>query len=435
MNLKNPVIVNLDLLFIMKYSQYNVIHTDGTSTWIFNTLTNAFVKIENPTYEAIWNDAEIDTRKVLLAQGILTEELNENLIYKYKYYRHAFNNQRLHLCIAPVMICNFSCFYCFEEGNKNLPIMADDVEEAIIQYIENNKENQLSINWFGGEPLLGFDRIVSIANKLNEKKIKFSSSMVTNGSLLTKDKIEKLNLLHLSHIQISLDGLADIHDKRRYFKSGAPSFEVILSNIDNLLKMTSIPLHIQVTIDKTNNTAFDDILILFKRKYPNLTDNRIKIGCNFVQDRTGFEQNSVCYTNDDIFKQKVENLKLGKRNDLTPFLPNLAQPCMYRCLKTFCIDPSGDMYKCLEHLGNPNYKIGNVLEKKISQRKIVMTTFQEDPFEDNECLACKVFPVCGGGCPIDRIKKGKGEDVDCCSIYKTKLAEMLPYLYEYRYNK
>lgn len=418
----------------MNFSKYNVTHTDGITTWIFNTLTSAFVKMENSTYETVWNEDEIELRNILLNQGILTEEDDEILIYKYKYYSHSFNKKNFHLCIAPTMKCNFSCFYCFEEGNKNLSTMNEDVEEALVRYIESNKDNQISINWFGGEPMLAIEKILSISRKLNEKKIVFSSSMVTNGSLLNKRNIEKLDILHLTHIQISLDGLTDVHDNRRCFKNGTPSFDIILSNIDNFINSTSIPLYIQVTIDKTNQTAYEDILSSFKQKYPTLLGKRIQIGCNFVQDRTGFEQSSVCYTNEEIFNKKIANIKTGEINELTPFLPGISYPCMYRHIKSFCIDPSGNMYKCLEHLGDPQYKIGNILEGKISQRKMVMATFQEDPFINTECLSCNVFPVCGGGCPVDRIKKKINHEIDCCSIYRTKLAKMLPYLYEYLYK-
>ena len=39
---------------------------------------------------------------------------------------------------------------------------------------------------------------------------------------------------------------------------------------------------------------------------------------------------------------------------------------MYRNPTSFAIDPSGDMFKCLEHLGNSEYKVGNIKEKSVS---------------------------------------------------------------------
>lgn len=418
----------------MKFSKYNVVKNDGISTWIFNTLTKAFVKLPAEIYNKIEEEDASGLRKELLKQGIFTDDADEISLYKYKYYAHAFNPRIFHLCIAPTMQCNFSCFYCFEEGNKNLPTMSDEVENALIRYIEKNKEDQVSINWFGGEPLLAFDRIVSISEKLNQKNIRYVSSLVTNGSLLTKSKIARLDRLHLTHIQISLDGLAPVHDGRRCFKNGRPSFDLILSNIDSFIRNSSIPLHIQVAIDKTNSSAFHELLHLFNQSYPELVNKRIRIGCNFVQNRTEFDRCGVCFTLDDIFAKQVESLKNGEKNDLTPTLPDLSLPCMYRCKKSFAIDPAGDMYKCLEYLGDPRFKVGNLLEGKISPKKLAQATFSESPFENDACTDCPVFPVCGGGCPIDRIKERNAPDKTYCSIHKTKLADMLPLLYAYAYS-
>lgn len=418
----------------MKLSKYNIIKSDGISTWIFNTFTKAFVKLPAVAYQKIGEEETSDLKKELFKQGILTDESDEISPYKYKYYAHAFDSRLFHLCIAPTMKCNFSCFYCFEEGNKNLPAMSDEVENALVRYIEKNKENRISINWFGGEPLLAFDKIVSICDKLNHKNIDYVSSLVTNGSLLTKSKIARLDLLHLSHIQISLDGPAPIHNRRRCFKNGTPSFDTILSNIDHFIHTTSIPLHIQVAIDKTNASAYHEMLRLFNQNYPGLVDKRIRIGCNFVQDRTTFDKRGVCFTNDDIFDKQVESLKNGEKNDLTPSLPDLSLPCMYRCKNSFAIDPAGDIYKCLEYLGDPQFKVGNLLEGKISYKKVAQATFAESPFEDDACLNCPVLPICGGGCPIDRIKHQNDLNNNYCSIHKTKLADLLPIFYTYSYS-
>lgn len=421
----------------MKFSRYNIYKSDGSTTWIYNCLSGSFVKTENVVLNAL-DDADAEEyRRTLLSQGILIEdETDETSQYKYRYYKNAFDNSGLYLCIAPTMRCNFSCFYCFEEGNKNLPAMSDEVEEALIRFIESNKGKRIAINWFGGEPLLAFDRIESIVDTLNEKQINFTSSIITNGSLLTQDVIRKLDNLHPFHIQISLDGLAEVHDKRRCFKNGKPSFEVILSNIGRFLESCTYSLFIQVTTDRTNETAYRDIVELFQRKFPgHMASKRVQIGCNYVKNRTDFQQKSVCLTHDETFRKSLESLKTGGNDHMKPFLPGAALPCMYRCRDVFAIDPAGDMYKCLEHLGNPRYRVGNLLEGKLSKTRIAQSFFEEDPFEDPECKRCPVLPVCGGGCPADRLKKKEGKEVDCCSHYKHDLAELLPYLYEYRYKK
>lgn len=146
--------------------------------------------------------------------------------------------------------------------------MDEDVENAIVEYLHINRDKKLQSIGLAESPLMGFARIVSISHKLKNLNIKFRSSIVTNGSLLDEDKINQLHVLNLNHLQISLDGLAHTHDKRRYFKTGKPSFDLIISNIENFLRLNRYSLYIQVTVDKTNSNAYEDIVKFFNEKFP-----------------------------------------------------------------------------------------------------------------------------------------------------------------------
>lgn len=50
---------------------------------------------------------------------------------------------------------------------------------------------------------------------------------------------------------------------------------------------------------------------------------------------------------------------------------------------------------------------------------------------DNGDIACGCgyTSICGGGCPIDRIKRARGESANVCSKYKNGLSRILPVLY------
>ncbi len=110
----------------MKISKFNVIKTCNNSTFIYNTLTTGFVKMETKqwfsVYENIKKKGNVIENKVcaiLQNAGILVDDdYNELNVYKYKYYSSMFQNSSLILSIAPTMKCNFNCFYCFEDGKK-----------------------------------------------------------------------------------------------------------------------------------------------------------------------------------------------------------------------------------------------------------------------------------------------------------------------------
>lgn len=105
-------------------------------------------------------------------------------------------------------------------------------------------------------------------------------------------------------------------------------------------------------------------------------------------------------------------------------MPGLSQPCMYRSTNSYAIDAEGYLYKCLEHVGKPNYAVGNLLKQKVSLSKLAECAFSFSAFDNKECVNCPVFPICGGGCPTDRIKE-KGKNFASCSFYKEHITNIL----------
>lgn len=429
----------------MKLSQYNVISPYGDYVLVYNTFTTSFIKIALGKWEEIRQSLSQDNTKKIstdiinqLANGgfIVNDDTNELIPIMHQYYSKMFHDRSLNLSIAPTMKCNFNCFYCFEEGNKNYGIMSDTVVDKLVEYIYSNKDKYITIHWFGGEPLLGFHQIKNISDKLNERGVKYTSTIITNGSLLSERIISELEGLHLEYIQISLDGVAKDHDKRRTFKNGKPSFDLIISNLKNLMTKTDIRVCIHVTVDHTNEHAYKDVVDYMKSNFKEYIDSRrITLGHNYVQNRTGFDTTDSCFSSEQILKDEIDNLRHHTGTARVPSLPGLASPCMFRCRDSYAIDSKGYIYQCLEHLGNPQFKIGSIVDGKISRSKLIETSCSHLPFEDEECRKCAYLPICGGGCPVDRIKAKQGSIKSCCSIHKDKLAALLPHLYEVNYKK
>jgi uncharacterized protein len=71
-----------------------------------------------------------------------------------------------------------------------------------------------------------------------EREIGASTYLITNGTLLTPDRIAYFNAHHAT-IQVSVDGDPATHDRFRVFKSGKPTMERIRPNIDELSRQNS----------------------------------------------------------------------------------------------------------------------------------------------------------------------------------------------------
>lgn len=424
-------------------SKYNVIKKDETNTFVFNTLTSGFVKVSTK----YWNDvrtseikggigAELVNESLVKTGIFVRSDVDELQLYKYFYYNVVFQNNSFALAIAPTMKCNFGCFYCFEEGNKNAGVMKQEIADNLVKYITLQKNKNVFITWFGGEPLLGFERIVYICEELKKNNVSYTSNMISNGSLLTESVIKKLSLLNLKSIQISLDGLKEEHDKRRIFKNGAPSFDLIVHNIENLLRETNVRVIVKVTVDHTNASAFGDVRRYFREHYESFVDKgQLLVVSNFVKDRTGFDKNGSCFNSVDELKEQIKSFESSSDVCEKPRLPGLARPCMFRCQTQLAVDSQGYIYRCLENLGVPATKVGDLCTGKMSSARMAQTTFQDDPFENAECKSCSYLPICGGGCPVVRRQKMAGKKIECCTSFKNNLAELLPYFYKHKQFK
>ena len=113
------------------------------------------------------------------------------------------------------------------EEHKNIS-MTDEVEDKLVKFISSNEQaKQLTVTWFGGEPLLEFKRIVSLTKKMQALNLDYQADMITNGYLLTEKVVAMLPSLSISSLQITINGMKAVHDSRRCLKLGAPTFDRI----------------------------------------------------------------------------------------------------------------------------------------------------------------------------------------------------------------
>jgi MoaA/NifB/PqqE/SkfB family radical SAM enzyme len=103
--------------------------------------------------------------------------------------------------IVPARFCNLSCGYCneFDKVSKPVPL-----EEMIRRIDHLGKLGTAMIGLSGGEPLTHPD-LDEIIRRI--RKNGAIAGLITNGYLLNKERIERLNRAGLDHLQISIDNL------------------------------------------------------------------------------------------------------------------------------------------------------------------------------------------------------------------------------------
>ena len=115
--------------------------------------------------------------------------------------------------------------------------MTEEVISSIIKFLKNNETTKnVHVTWFGGEPLMGINQIRSLYSQMIQLSDKrYSFSMITNGFLMSLNIIEFLKEMKLRHIQITLDGLKENHNKVKYTSNCADTFTRTIKNIDLLV--------------------------------------------------------------------------------------------------------------------------------------------------------------------------------------------------------
>jgi uncharacterized protein len=261
---------------------------------------------------------------------------------------------------------------------------------------------------FGGEPLLEKEKILKVFSSLypyfEKKDIVFSSDIITNGILLTRDFEEEIVNYGLNTIVITLDGSPDVHNKKRVFKNGEPTFDIILENI---IKVKDIAkFHINVNIDEMNNMdEISELLNMLKRN--NLQECIKRIDFKPIVNGEIIKCGITSFRNANLDKL-IGFRKLAKALGFSVLNQPVFGPCDIYFKNSFVIDVNGDIYKCAALIGNKKYVVGSIYNSDGKE-----LDFFKLP-ENNECLDCKFLPVCYSGCRYSAyLETGDINNISC----------------------
>ena len=104
--------------------------------------------------------------------------------------------------IIPIRRCNLSCTYCNEYDDFSKPVPTETMVERIDQLARLGLG---VVTLSGGEPLLHPELDDIIRAMRSHRGV--MAGMITNGYLLTPDRVQRLNRAGLDHMQISIDNV------------------------------------------------------------------------------------------------------------------------------------------------------------------------------------------------------------------------------------
>lgn len=232
-------------------SQFSLPFIHRGKSYVFNTMTKQCVEAELPASATANGDFdELIKGRFLVPKG--TDELvyYRSIISFLKAYEQ--KNLKKGYTILPTLGCNARCVYCFQEGMQQIGMTHETVEDALRFILNDCGGKEITLSWFGGEPLLREDVIDRITSGVKEAGVEFKSLMISNGSLITPATIGKMvDLWRVQSIQISMDGAERDYIARKRYLTYRDDYHIV---IDAIQRMSDADIQVMVrcNVDENN---------------------------------------------------------------------------------------------------------------------------------------------------------------------------------------
>jgi len=338
--------------------------------------------------------------------------------------------------------CNLDCTYCYyldkaaRYGGRQA-VMNDALLELYIkQYIEANEVPTVRFCWHGGEPLLlGLDffrRAMALQQKYADGK-RIENTLQTNGTLVDDEWCD-LFVGNGFLVGVSLDGPESIHDAFRLAKNGRPTFDRVMRTIElfhrNGVEFNTLSV-VNIQCEGRGAEIYRFLRDVVRSRYMQFLP-----AVEHVVDRPESPRPLIVPPECEGARPAEWSVSAKGYGDflcdvfdrwvvrdvgtvfVQMFDTTLAQWCGVEagvcsmcetCGDDLVVEHNGDVYSC-DHFVFPEYKLGNIAETPLSEiyrsKKRLEFGLNKRNTLPAECLRCKYYFACRGGCPKHRFDRG-----------------------------
>lgn len=406
----------------MTFSIYNITFAESNGVILYNIASDGILQLNTQVAELLdkyANDVDAlhdvfpDLFDALKKYGFIVADGTDEVQTLIDGWTKNFTSKEtFRLTINPTLNCNLRCWYCYENHDVNR-IMSDDTINRIKRFINTKVQDKslktFCLDFFGGEPLLQFNRVVyplieEAYGKCQECGKEFHLAFTTNGTLLTPDKINRIALLlgttndghkTIPSFQITLDGNEEFHNKVRKTPAGEGSYQAIMLNIKEAL-----------------SRGFD-IFVRF-----NTTNENIDSYLDVIDDFAEIPKEQAVHLQFDLQKVWQDNASPQTRDKVKKLSDALSAEgfrvtIQSVCNRRFCyadkdnnvvVNYDGNIYKCTAREFTPELAEGMIdADGAITYNNRYMRRLSLR-FGNGMCRRCKIYPICHGGCTQDKLE-------------------------------
>jgi uncharacterized protein len=365
----------------------------------------------------------------------------------------AHATRRFHVMVKPAgSACNLDCTYCFYLSKQTLPggpggghMSVEVLERFVRDYIGSVTGEEVVFSWQGGEPtLMGiefFEAVVALQRKYAKPGQRIENDLQTNGTLLDENWARFLKQ-HRFLVGLSIDGPRDVHDRTRFTKRGAATFDEVYAAA-KLLRRFGVPFNTLTCVHRYNASRPLDVYRFLRRE----------LGSTYLQfipivEIRGFETTAphawdparlpivgspesrpdhadsivtewsvdpdeyghfLCKVWDEWLARDVGKVLVSFCETLVAQRMGLpSQVCVHSeiCGKGVALEHDGSVYAC-DHYVYPEYRLGNIRQRSLGDMVFSPTQVKFGYAKSEKlpayCRQCEFLGDCWGECPKNRL--------------------------------
>lgn len=392
-------------------------------------------------YLYVYDDASMDVfRQTVNNPGVLNENVKKNLIENgfidcngnvdFELVDNAINEDFLSSPITLHYVythkCNLNCKHCYSKRAAFNNELSLEQKLGILDQAKDMGVFKILIG--GGEPFVCDDFIKFLSASVDRG---LYTRAFTNGLLLNDKIIGELSNIAIGGISVSIDSTdEDIYEEIR----GVRGLKTVISNVKKLSESCDCSVSVSATVNAINLQLEEELLDLAAEcKVKRLKIRPTKPSGNALKNKnliispeqyrdflkriqTAYFRKG--YRNNFELDKNWGNVTLAATESMIDVREN---PLLYNghsCIAgkgIMAIDPSGTVSNCgflTSHFGLGTDNILNSCLSDIWKKSESFISLRE--IEPNlECLSCKYYASCRGGCPARSVYSGlKFNDVD-----------------------